>query len=90
MTLGDPSISRVRFRLDRRRFLIAGAGTWWALQADLRMPGFRVRALLVGGAMTLLPVALMRGLMGQTWVVIFAVVSAAAGAGTVMAAASVV
>jgi hypothetical protein len=69
-------------------FLIAGAGTWWALQADMRMPGFRVRALLVGGAMTLLPVALMRGLMGQTWVVIFAVVSAAAGAGTVMAAAS--
>jgi hypothetical protein len=69
-------------------FLVAGAGTWWALQADLRVPPFRVRAWLVGGAMALLPVALMRGQLGQNWVVVFALVVASAGAGTVLAAAS--
>ena len=68
-------------------FLFAGAGAWWALHLDTQLPGPRVRAALVGAAMALMPVALMRGQFKLEWVVTFAVVAAAAGAATVLAAA---
>ncbi len=68
-------------------FLFAGAGAWWALHLDAPAPGPRGRTWIVGAAMVLMPVALMRTQLQQDWVVTFATVAAAAGAGTVIATA---
>ena len=68
-------------------FLFAGAGAWWALHLDEKTFGPRVRAWLVGTAMALMPVALMRAQFKLEWVVTFTVIAASAGAATVIAVA---
>lgn len=68
-------------------FLFAGGGAWWALHLDGTRLGLRARTWAVGAAMALLPLALMRNQLGLPWVVTFALVSGAAGAATVLAAA---
>lgn len=68
-------------------FLFAGAAAWWALELDEPWLGRRARAWLVGAVMAFLPLALMRQQLGLPWVVTFALVSGAAGAATVLAAA---
>lgn len=68
-------------------FLIAGVGAWWLLHATFSFPSTRVRNSLIVVALTLLPAALMRSQFHQSWVVIFALVAGAAGAGTALAAA---
>ncbi len=68
-------------------FLFAGAGAWWALHLEEKTLGPRGRAALIGGAMALLPYALMRGQMDLEWVRIFAVIAVAAGVATGLAVA---
>ncbi len=52
-------------------FLVAGAGSWWALHA--RVPfSRRTVTLALGTLMTLMTVVLMKALLTETWVLIFA------------------
>ncbi len=67
-------------------FLFAGAGAWWALHLETHSPNRRTRAWLVGVALALMPVALMRAQFKLEWVVTFAGIAASAGATTVIAA----
>lgn len=67
-------------------FLIAGAGAWWAIHLDEDRLGLRLRVWLIGGALALMPLALMRQQLARDWVAIFAVVAGAAGAATALAA----
>jgi hypothetical protein len=67
-------------------FLLAGAGVWWALHLDEQAIGQRWRTVLMGGAMALMPYALMRGRMDLEWVRTFAIVASASGAAIVLAA----
>ena len=64
-------------------FLFVGAGAWGLLHLDEQKAGLRARGWLVGGAMAVLPFALMRTQLGQTWVAVFASVASAAGAAVV-------
>ena len=68
-------------------FLFAGAGAWWALHLDEKVFGPRVRACVVGGAMALMPIALMRTQLKLEWVGTFAAITAAAGSAAVLATA---
>ena len=66
-------------------FLFAGAGAWLALNGSGRVSP-RIGAWLAGVALALLPWALMRPLLGQPWVVTFALVVSCAAVSTVLAA----
>lgn len=68
-------------------FLFAGAGAWWALHLDEKSLSPRARAGIVGAAMALMPIALMRGQLKLEWVLTFALIAACAGATTVIATA---
>lgn len=68
-------------------FLVAGAAAWWGLHLDEPRLRLRWRTLVIAAAMALLPCALMRAQLGVGWVQTFALVTAAAGAAVVLAAA---
>lgn len=66
-------------------FFFAGAGAWLWLNST--KPGRRRLApWFVGAALALLPWALMKSLLGEAWVIEFAVVIACASLGTMLAA----
>lgn len=66
-------------------FLLAGAGAWWAIHLDETRLGLRWRVWLIGGALALMPFALMRQQIARDWVATFAIVAGAAGAATGLA-----
>ncbi len=68
-------------------FLFASAGVWWLLHLDETRLSPRVRTALAGGALALLPVALMWKLLDREWVATFALVAATGGLTTVIAVA---
>ena len=68
-------------------FLLAGAGVWWLLHLEAPTFGLRTRSALAAFAMALWPVALMRSQFANHAVVIFAAVTALAGASVSIAAA---
>jgi hypothetical protein len=67
-------------------FLFAGAGAWWALHLDNRRLPARWRIAAMGVAIVLLPLALMAGKIALDWVKVFALVAAASGLATTLAA----
>jgi hypothetical protein len=68
-------------------FVFAGAGAWWLLHLHSPRLSLRTRAWLVGGAIVLLPFALMRDKLALGWVATFAAIAAVTGAATVIATA---
>ncbi len=82
--IGAASAALILTKINVGVFLAVSCCLWWILSADSR-PGRRAGRIAAVILIAALPVLVMRPLLGESWVRIFALVAAGAGAGVILA-----